>query len=200
MATKKDLEIKCSDHYYTPEQLKLAEDMATEGRTLKDIIEALCTTTSRFYKYKKEHPQFLQDFEQARQEGLEHLADSLVSISDEYVDVQRARLKSENLRWLLSKRKPHIYGDRLDVSISATVDITSALIEAKNRALQPSQIVTINHDMSHIKADVDAENTGCGEVISHLNNEKSGNLKHFQDSVDDGMKMRDSWESENGEE
>lgn len=123
---------------YTEEQLQLAVELAVKGETIKRIIdEALLGSEYSFWLYRQHYPDFNNAFEQARQEGLEPTADALTTIADEYVDVQRARLKSDNLKWLLSKRKPEIYGDKVDIHVSQTIDISSALNEARSRAALP---------------------------------------------------------------
>jgi hypothetical protein len=121
----------------TEEQKQLAIDLAASGETLKGIREALMVDQTAFRNYLERHPVYKDAFVCARQDGLEELADSLQKIPDEVTDVQRARLKSDNLRWLLSKRKAHVYGDRLDLNITQTVDIAGALLEARSRASLP---------------------------------------------------------------
>lgn len=76
----------------------------------------------------------------ARDEGSDSLADSLLTIFDntpDRVDVERARAQSDNIKWLLSKRHAQKYGDRLEVSVNATIDIGSALADARARIARP---------------------------------------------------------------
>lgn len=120
---------------YTQEQLDLAIDLAVKGEPIKRIIEEILTTEKAFWLYRQQHPDFKNAFEHARQEGMEQMADGLITAADDYVDVQRGRLKSDNVKWLLSKRKPEIYGDKVDIHVSQTIDITAALAEAKARSL-----------------------------------------------------------------
>lgn len=119
----------------TEEQKKLAIDMAAEGKSITQIVDSLCVSNHQFLMLRQNDPVFSESFERARHEGLEHIADNLLVVADEYADVQRARLKSDNAKWLLSKRKPKIYGDKIDVNINQTIDISGALSEAKQRAL-----------------------------------------------------------------
>lgn len=118
---------------YSEEQKNMAVELAAQGKPLKEIIDAICTTEYHFYLYRQQYHDWNMSFERARQEGLEHMADGLITIADEYTDVQRARLKSDNAKWLLSKRKPSVYGDKVDIHVSQTIDITSALTEARKR-------------------------------------------------------------------
>lgn len=128
----------------TLEQQKLAINLAQQGKTIKEIREELNISPHHFNKMREEDPLFGQNFARARQEGLEELADNLLEIAKTEPDVQRARLHSENIRWILSKRKPETYGDKLDLSVTTTVDLGGALNEARNRALlKPAQPIDI---------------------------------------------------------
>lgn len=131
---------------YTEEQLELAIDLATKGEPLKNIITGMLTDESAFFIYRQRDPLFSAAFERARLEGLEHIADGLLTVHDDYIDVQRARLKSDNAKWLLAKRKPAIYGDKVDIHVSQTIDIGAALTEAKRRAL-PAVVRDVTHTL-----------------------------------------------------
>lgn len=117
----------------TKEQIDLAIELASRGEALKVIIKEMCITEIQFWKYRQENIDFEALFASARQEGLEHIADSLLTLADTEVDVARARLKSDNFKWLLSKRKPGTYGDKLDLNVHQTIDIRGALLDARAR-------------------------------------------------------------------
>ncbi len=129
---------------YTDEQTQKAIELAANGEPLRKIIGELCTSEYDFWLYKQQYPVFRNTFEQARQEGLEHIADALITVADDYVDVQRARLKSDNSKWLLSKRKPDVYGDKVDIHVSQTIDISGALSEARKRALPAAESIVVD--------------------------------------------------------
>ena len=80
-------------------------------------------------------PEFVGRYARARQRGYERLADELIAISDDpclfdgkpdNVLVQRARLMSDNRKWLLSKMLPRQFGDKVTQEI--TGDNGGALI------------------------------------------------------------------------
>lgn len=119
----------------TDEQIATAISLAADGKGMEDIHITLGVASWELYKYRKSHPFFEKILTEARQEGFEQLADTLIEIPDVYADVQRGRLKSDNIKWLLSKRKPLVYGDRIDVNLTQTIDIGVALSEARSRAL-----------------------------------------------------------------
>lgn len=144
----------------TQEQLDLAIELAAKGEPLRAIIDGIMTSEIGFWLYRQQHPDFSIRYEQARQEGLEHLADGLITAHKDEVDVQRARLKSDNAKWLLSKRKPNIYGDKVDIHVSQTIDISDALREAKARALPLNSVDVIDVGMKQIEQ---SKKTDAGE-------------------------------------
>jgi len=127
------VEKKLKKFELTEEQQTVALELAINGETITAICDQMLIGHSMFYRYRKDTPAFSLNFEQARQEGLEKLADELITMADDVPDVQRARLKSDNYKWLLSKRKPMIYGDRVDIHVTQTIDINAALDEARSR-------------------------------------------------------------------
>jgi hypothetical protein len=133
----------------TEEQKRIALDLAAAGKGLPEIQKALGVDHSYFWKFRIQNPNFGEEFARARQEGIEQLADSLLTITRDESDVYKARLQSENIRWLISKRKPTVYGDKIDINLNQTVDIGAALLEAKQRAVlpdsYPSQVIDAEH-------------------------------------------------------
>lgn len=72
---------------------------------------------------------------QAREIGLMNKAEMLEHIVSQnpFVDPNLLRLQSDNLKWLLSKLMPQVFGDKLDLTISKQVDIGSAIAEGRAR-------------------------------------------------------------------
>ena len=78
----------------------------------------------------------------ARSQGYDEIADSLLEIPDTYNDVQRANLKSANIKFLLGKRKPEVYGERVDINLKGSIDLVGAIREAQDRVLRPVRDLT----------------------------------------------------------
>lgn len=122
--------------------------LAAEGRTLREMAAALGVSVSTINAARDAEGPFASDFARARSQGLELLADDLVTAADDpESDVQRAKLRSENVRWLLSRRLPHQYGDRLNVDMTGQIDLAAALRDASARvgltlAAQPVAIAS----------------------------------------------------------
>jgi hypothetical protein len=117
------------------EQKALAIELAIKGVSIQKIREAIKVDSRFFWEARVQDLAFDIEFNRARQEGLEELADGLLEMNEQYGDVQKARLQSDNVKFLLSKRKPHIYGDRIDLNVNQTVDIGAAMKEAMARVL-----------------------------------------------------------------
>lgn len=116
--------------------------LALAGESIQNIRAVLKLERMDLYRYFEANPDFREEFTRARQEGLDELADSLLNMHEEIQDVQRARLASDNHKWVLSKRKPQTYGDRIDLNVNQTVDIKGALEVAKARAMLPPRYPT----------------------------------------------------------
>lgn len=123
-----------------PERLSLvAEDeqiiisMLHQGLTKKAICAELNISEHNMFKYLKQNPLFNKQYKEAAAVGYDALADSLLTINQTEPDVLRARVVSDNIKWLLARRKPETYGDKLEVNMNATVDIAGALAEARGR-------------------------------------------------------------------
>lgn len=116
-------------------ELQTALDLANDGALIREICAKLGIATTTLTEWQVKDARFRALFAQARENGLHLLADSLVGLPDEYADVQKARLKSDNIKWLLARKLSRVYGDRLDVNVSGTIDLAGTLIEARQRAL-----------------------------------------------------------------
>ena len=100
---------------------------------------------------------FRRAYARAREHQMERWADEIVTIADDasgdYVEqanndgelervfdpeaVQRARLRIDTRKFLMSKLAPRVYGDKLDLNLSGAVEVSSlsdAELEARTRA------------------------------------------------------------------
>lgn len=118
---------------------------------MADIAAALGCSYREMNRELHRNDSFSQKLAQARAQGMELLADELTTIAEnQALDPQRAKLKSENIRWLLARRLPHAYGDRLEVKVER-VDVSAALIEARQRLLRPSSDPALIEDAEVIE-------------------------------------------------
>lgn len=98
-------------------------------------------------------PGFVQNYLQAKELGYQLMADEVIDIADdsytdtkirtmpngvevEYVDhehINRAKLRVDSRKWMLSKVLPKIYGDKLEVKGNITLDLVGRLAQARQR-------------------------------------------------------------------
>ena len=91
------------------------------------------------------NPELKARYQQAVEDRADRLAEELIELADtpipEGLDgpaasawVQRLRVQIDVRKWAASKLKPRTYGDRVDVSVTATqISVTAALAEAQQR-------------------------------------------------------------------
>lgn len=108
--------------------------LATSGMSLNAICKELNISNENMRSYLNNNLSFKTKFNDAREDGYDALADQLLTITNEESDHNKAKVKSDNIKWLLSKRKATVYGDKIEVNMNATIDIGATLAEAKARA------------------------------------------------------------------
>ena len=61
--------------------------------------------------------------------------EKLANIHEDIDNPLTARVISDNLKWLASKRAKLRYGDKVDIAVTHTIDLKGAIAEAKQRSL-----------------------------------------------------------------
>ncbi|WP_425280324.1 hypothetical protein [Sinorhizobium fredii] len=109
------------------------------GKSLREICSAEgMPSESLARKWVMQDEDFGAQYARAREAGMEALADEILQIADsqegdilktedgrEIVNhdaIQRARLRVDTRKWLMSKIAPKKYGDRLDLNHSGSID------------------------------------------------------------------------------
>lgn len=80
--------------------------------------------------------QFDQAIRDAQAVLMDMAVDKLLTIDEAIENPLMARVISDNIKWLASKRAKEIYGDKVDVSITHTLDLRDVLADAKSRRLE----------------------------------------------------------------
>lgn len=107
------------------------------GRPLATIARDLGIDPSTLYRHATKTPERLQAYLLARECCADSLAAEVLEIVDTDPDPARANNRASARKWLASKLAPRTYGERLDVSLSAPIDLGAALSEARARAMRP---------------------------------------------------------------
>ena len=113
------------------QQLALCEQIATTTESLSGIVGKLQKRDKRFpcvttiYGWIRDDPEFADLYSKAKSDQSDILVDQMLEIADSELDedsnagVQRARLRVETRKWIASKLKPKLYGDRGDRAMVA---------------------------------------------------------------------------------
>ena len=96
----------------------------------------------------RKSPEFRTMYEKAIEDRADRLAEEILELADEKMPdhlegpmasawVQQKRMQVDARKWIASKLKPKMYGDRIDVAVTDTrISVMDALKEAKQRVLK----------------------------------------------------------------
>lgn len=125
----------------TPERLAQVKqeiiDRFAKGEILKNISKDLNIEPHWVYYWRQNDPEFDAQASSAQNSGFEIQADGLLTIYDEEEDVNKARGKSDNLKWVLARRAASRYGDKMTLDVNNTIDLKGALSDARARLAKP---------------------------------------------------------------
>lgn len=120
---------------YTPATAELIAARLCDGETLTEICKTPGMPTRQcVHKWRMRIPAFDDLYLRARAVGMESMSDDLLTIADDdtgdllpdgspnSANVQRSRLMVDSRKFLMAKLAPKIYGDRVEVEHSGTVD------------------------------------------------------------------------------
>ncbi|TXG77603.1 hypothetical protein E6Q11_02420 [Candidatus Dojkabacteria bacterium] len=108
------------------------------GKSLTEVIGEGYEYRASFFYYVFNDPELSAEYARAQEARAELFADQIVEISDNEIDPQKARNRIGTRQWYASKMQPKKYGERITHDVNQTVSITSALEDAKRRALPAS--------------------------------------------------------------
>lgn len=117
---------------YSQELADAVCELISTGESIRAICKAEnMPAMSSIFKWLSIHPEFAEQYARAKEIQTEKIADELIEIADDEsgdvsgelkmpnsVAVQRARLKVDTRKWLLSKLQPKKYGDKLDMNLA----------------------------------------------------------------------------------
>ncbi len=118
---------------FSPSKASIAIHLRAEGAKLKEICAQIGINIATLSRWLAHNPEFQAEFARASQEGFDLLGEELLEIPDTYEDINRGRLKSDNIKWFLSRRAASKYGDKVTLDVNQTVSIGAALSEALAR-------------------------------------------------------------------
>ncbi len=115
---------------------KICEDLAL-GYSLRTVTKNdWCPSMATIFRWLKDNKEFREQYARAKEESTDAMAEDVLDIADDSTNdfmekemgdgktievvnqenIQRARLRVDTRKWLMSKMKPKKYGDKMDVT------------------------------------------------------------------------------------
>ena len=108
--------------------------LTADAMPIKRVCETIGISNIDFYLFCKAHPLFEQRLHDSRTCASHILAEDVVEISrrtDLNPQIQRNQMAGN--QWLASKRNSKMYGDKMDINVTATIDVSGILDAAERR-------------------------------------------------------------------
>lgn len=105
-----------------------------EGETLKACVRRRGLGYTTAWEFIHRDAELVELYARAREAYAHAKVQQIHEIAESEPDVQRARLKCDNIKWEASKVIPKVYGDKQEIEHTGTITIAEALQEARERA------------------------------------------------------------------
>lgn len=117
-------------HIPTPELLEDICEQIASGKSLRRICSAEgMPSASTVCTWLSEDASFAKRYARAREQQSDHFVDEMVEIADTAEDAQKARLQIDTRKWIASKMRPKVYGDKLGLDHSGSVTVTAGPLD-----------------------------------------------------------------------
>lgn len=104
-----------------------------EGESLIRICrDTNMPTMPTIYNWINRYPDFREQYRVAKMLQMDTLADRLLDIADDEPNLQRARLRSNSIKWLASKLKPKKYGRLVSLAGNSNEPVKICVEYVKN--------------------------------------------------------------------
>lgn len=118
------------------EKAKRIIEMIGAGGMLKDACREVSLTTSVFSEIMAGDSELASSYDQARRTRADLDVDDMIRIADDTSrNPQQAKNAIDARKFRASKQYASLYGDRIDVNVSGTVNIAETLTMARARLL-----------------------------------------------------------------
>jgi hypothetical protein len=129
----------CAQTTTDRERMQELCERVADGSMVGDVAPEIFGSMSSMYRAMARTPGLREMLDDARVILAHRFAEQAVTVVDTVADVQRARLKSESLRWYASKVAPKDYGDRIDMHVDGQVSVLGAISDAAMRSIRDRQ-------------------------------------------------------------
>jgi hypothetical protein len=130
---------------YNKETWKAIFERIGEGASLTTAIKRPGISHAHAYRMLEQFPELAAAYDKAKMERADRLAEEIVELADADIPshlqgveisawVNQKRLQVDARKWVASKLKPKMYGDRIDVSVrDERISVLDALEAARSR-------------------------------------------------------------------
>ena len=135
------------------------------GKSLKDACAEVRIDVQTFNERKRGDKSLAHAYGRAMEARADFLADQIIEIADNESDSSKARNQIDARKWFASKVHPKQYGERIDMNVTQSLDISAILNEARARVLPVSdqsniidaQAIDISTSLASASADNKSE-------------------------------------------
>lgn len=113
------------------------------GKPLREAVALVGLTPSKFAHHLQGDKQAALAYARAVEIKADLMADEVVHLADGDGDPAKVRNQMQARQWLASKLYAKRYGDRIDLNVTQTIDVSATLAEARARLLPRSDLTNI---------------------------------------------------------
>jgi hypothetical protein len=139
-------------------------EAVSKGVPLEDACIANGIPFMTFRRIMEDDEALRAAISRAREDRADYFADQIVPIADTEEDPKRAAIRIQARQWVAAKSKPQSYGDRVNVAVTHTLDLTTALSEARQR-------LSLHGGSPGMVLDASPENRGDAVLIQQSHGE-----------------------------
>lgn len=144
MATERQIAI----YEKNVEKAQRVIDALYETVHVGDALDLVGLTSQTFYELLKTEPKLAAAHAAARQAQAFAMVDDMRKLADSDGDPAKIRNQIDVRKWTASRLNRKDFGDSVDINVTQTVDIGSALSEARQRVTRP-----VSDQIAHDKAE-----------------------------------------------
>lgn len=133
---------------YTPEtrkeKLETVFALLLDDISLRDAVKSVGVTLKTFHEWIGKDREAGVRYAQALELRADLLVDDAKALADGDGDPAKVRNQVEIRKWMATKQNSKRYGERIDLNVAQTIDISSTLLEARARLRPVSYLQDIS--------------------------------------------------------
>ena len=149
---------------YTQELAGSICDLMVRGNLLGEACDQIGVSRSAVFSWLNKHEDFAESYARARNICFDVMAEDTIRIADQTtpLNANADKLRVDTRKWLLSKLKPHVYGDQLAITGADGGPVQIAAVDDRELARRVALLLSQVSELPVI--DGAAEEDGSAEV------------------------------------